>query len=622
MYNEETNWISQTVMTYKDQEHNSDGYLRVSISTNTKDYKNYNPPRFGIGISNQYQKVYNLDIIAASDLLKSFTYAFKNGGDLFKEKLQIVKQNKAIQLIIEFTTTANEDLVVKMTIKHGETDFTIVIIPADLFQLFANRLKYFVDKYDDICMRQYDAALQGGLTEILQQLPSLIKQMPSQILPANYTDSSAPPEEVVKTTEMTIEDLDQFVGKDMKNIEVKELGEKKETPLVEVDSPFIKHFIKGDLRNLETILNNTSSVEELRLKLNQDMKLKGDVNMLPGITDDELISLEYISTIISKTSELGWSLFGNSIPSSTPALRYKAKDVTPVNIELAYDLLLFSGYIRTLRRRLEDKIDDANENKALFHLKFRAYLDPFYFSFIDKSDNVTLSSITINRYKYYDSIGVFKEYTNKLEMYKCVSITETDILSYVNEVSEKIIGRPTLNLFISGLHENLQKTGNVRIGTNSNFNKEQIINEILPLEIAEKMGQTPPDIDISDEVKQFFKGKKKVEKKIIKKNHLTRVVGTLENDIPEQYKNEFLEFIDTHANKNFKFDDSFPYQEFGEELIKALYVWKPETDERIKNSLKYYQTQIENELMEKQYILALDKNPKEPEVEVNLDWDL
>ena len=141
-------------MTYKDEQFNSDGYLRISISTNTKDYKNYNPPRFGIGISNQYQKVYNLDIIAASDLLKSFNYAFKNSSSLFKEKSQIVKQFKTTQFIIEFKTTPNEELVVKMSIKHGDTDFTNIIIPANIFQMVANRLKYFVEKYDDICMKQ------------------------------------------------------------------------------------------------------------------------------------------------------------------------------------------------------------------------------------------------------------------------------------------------------------------------------------------------------------------------------------------------------------------------------------------------------------------------------------
>jgi hypothetical protein len=281
-----------------------------------------------------------------------------------------------------------------------------------------------------------------------------------------------------------------------------------------------------------------------------------------------------------------------------------------------------SGYIRTLRRRLEDKISDANENKSIFHLKFRCFLDPFCYSFLEKSDMTQLSSIIVNRFKYFDSIGVFDEYKNTLQMHTCSNITEQDILSYVNEVNEKVIGK---SLFVLELHDNVQRSNKLRIGANSNFNKEQIINEIVPLEIAESLGQDTSGIEVSDEIKQFFKGKTtpKVEKKIESKNHLARVVGTLTTDIPEQYREGFLEWIKEFDTKNFVFDDKFPYQEFGDELIKALYVWKPEDDKRIGSSLKYYRTRINDEVMEKQFILAVDE-PKKEEGQVdfsNIDWE-
>jgi len=623
MYDNETNWVSQTLLYYKDEKYASDGTLRVSIYTNTKDYKSFNPPTFGINISNQFQRNYNLSLIEASDLAESFKHAFKKSGSLFQEKSQIIKQNKTIQFIIEFTTSQNEDLIVKLMLKMGDTDYTICIIPASIFQIFANRIKYFVDKYDDICMRQYQVALQGDLTEALKQLPGLIKGMPSQILPANYLDRSAPPEEEVKKTEMGIEDLDKFLGPDMKNIRVAELDKEKEVPVTDVDSPFVEHFIKNDLRNLETILNNTSSIEEIGLKMMQDMKLNADgFSMLPGIEDEELKSLLYISKLLINTIEISWTKFETPIPSSISILKYKAKDnVQPENLELAYDLLLFGGYIRSVRRRLEDKIGDANENKALFHLKFRCYLDPFCYSFLEKADKTKLTSIIVNRFKYYDKLEVFKDYKNALKLYNCIEVTEADIISYVNEVSEKVIGK---SLFILDLHDTLQKQNNFRIGSKSNFTKEQIINEIVPLEISESLGQDTSGIEVSDEIKNFFKSRGKVEKKVEKKNHLSRVIGTLKNDIPEKYREEFIEWIYKFDNKNFIFDDKFPYSEFGDDIIKALYVWKPENDSRIASSLKYYQTQIENEVMEKQYILSLDEEVKEKDVEVdfsNINWD-
>ena len=265
MYEEDTKWVSQTLISYKDDIYETDGYLRVSISTSTKDYKFFNPPMIGISISNQFQKSYNLNIINASDLLQSFKYAFENSERLFSEKSQIVKQNKTIQFIMEFTTSQDELLIVKLMIKGGESDFTKIIIPYQIFQLLANRVKYFVNSYDEICLAQYKIALQGETNTVLLQLPSLIKGMPSQILSGQNLDSTPPPpEKAVEETEMTISDLDQFVGgQEMKNIKVAELGEKKDEPVTEVKSEFINDFLKGDLRNLETMLNNTSSFEEI-----------------------------------------------------------------------------------------------------------------------------------------------------------------------------------------------------------------------------------------------------------------------------------------------------------------------------------------------------------------------
>jgi hypothetical protein len=614
MYEEDIKWINQGVLHFKDERFETDGQLRLTISTSTKDYKNFSYPKLNFTIQNQYQRSFTFDIIQATDLLTSLKHAF-NGVDLFKENSQIVKQKMTTQFIMEFSYTRDKEKVVKIIIKHGDSDFTKVIVPVEIFQLVANTTKYFVDKYYDICMRQYSAALQGETTEVLQQLPSLIKQIPSHIMPGNYMDSSAPAEETIKETEMTIADLDDFLGADMKNVEVPELKMEKKESLTEVKSPFVEKFIKGDLRNLETILNNTSGYEEIGDKMAADLKM--DV-MLPGMTEEEDKSLTYISKLLISMFELRWLKFETTIPNSIPILRYRAKDFDEKHMELAYDLLLFSGYIRTVRRRLEDKISDANENKSLFHMKFRCYLDPYYFSFLEKTDRTKLSSIIINRFKYFDSIGVFKEYKNTLEMHGCSDITVQDISSYIGEVSEKAFAKTP----IVELHDNLKKQNNFRIGANSNFNKEQIINEIIPLEIAEMMGQDTPNIEISDDVKKLFKGEAKVEKKVEKKNHLLRVVKTLENDIPEAHREEFLKFIESYADRNFDFDGAFPYQEFGEDLIKALYVWKPDENQRIKNSLKFYQTQIEDEIMEKEHILAIDDKKEEKEIEIDIDWDV
>jgi len=82
--NENVNWFSQTLLTFKDKQYSTDGYLKIAISTNTNDYKFFNPPLFNISISTNIQKTCNLNIQQAEDLLESFTQVLKqvNGNDI------------------------------------------------------------------------------------------------------------------------------------------------------------------------------------------------------------------------------------------------------------------------------------------------------------------------------------------------------------------------------------------------------------------------------------------------------------------------------------------------------------------------------------------------------------
>jgi len=627
MYEDETQWFSVPLLTYKDSTHGTDGYLRISLSTNTKDFRMFNPPSINISISQTYQKSCNLNITSVKDLVEALVEFSKANPETSpqirrkisaKMELHILRDSSGI--IFQLFSNDTDHVQVKM-------DFY------DLSSIF-HILKTHVANYYDVCKDLLLKSIDSEVRKSVLQLPNVIKGMPSQILSNNNLDrGAAVPEDVVKETEMTIENLDEFLGgEDMKNIKVAELETKKETPVKVVDSKFVNGFLNNDLRNLETILNNTNNMDEVIDKLRTEARIKpNDENfsLLPGIKDEEYISLLYVSQILVNTIERSYVDFNSPIPSTTPVLKYKVNKFDEENLELAYDLLLFSGYIRNVRRRLEDKIDDARENKSIFHLKFRCFLDPLYFSFIEKVDKNLLESIIVNRFKYYESIGVFDEYKNTLEMNNCPTINEQDIASFVNEVCEKVIGQ---SLFILEQHDKLMTQNNFKIGSNSNFTKEQIINEIVPLEVAEKLGKDISTIEgISDEIKNFFKEKKKVKVKksgdpIKKVNHLFRVVNTLKKDIPEKYREEFLEWLENFKDKNFVFDDKYPYAEFGDDIIKALYVWKPEDDPKLAKSLKHYQTQIEKELMEKSYILSLESsNEEESKKEVDfesINWDM
>lgn len=627
MYEDETQWFSVPLITYKDKNFGTDGYLRISLSTNTKDFKNFNPPMINILIGQTYQKSCNLNIISAKDLVEALVEFSKAHEDTKPQIRRKISSN------VELHISRNPEVII-FQIFSNETDHTQVGMDFSTLSTIFHVFKLHVSKYYNTCVGLLMTSINSNERQAISQIPGMLKGLPAQILSSNNLDSGeadvdAPDPDKVKKTELTIENFNEFLGGEkMDNVKVNELESDKIKPIKEIDSKFVKNFLKNDLRNLETILNNTDNFEDIGSKIIQVGRYNIDgFSLLPGISDEEIKSLTYVSQILVNTIERSYIEFDSPIPSFTPILKYKPSTFHDENLEIAYDLLLFSGYVRNIRRRLEDKIGDARENKALFHLKFRCFLDPYYFSFLEKSDRTQLSSIIINRFKYYDSIGIFDEYKNILQMHNCPGINDQDISTFVDEVCDKVVGK---GLFILDQHDKLMNQNNFRIGSNSNFTKEQIINEIVPLEVAEKLGKEVTSIGgISDEVKNFFKGGRKIntEKKsttIEKANHLERVVGTLKKDIPDRFREEFQEWIKEFKNKNFVFDDKYPYVEFGDDLIKVLYVWKPEDDPQIANSLKHFQTLIKNEVMEKQYILTLDDKKVEGDDTTfdEINWDM
>ena len=301
-------------------------------------------------------------------------------------------------------------------------------------------------------------------------------------------------------------------------------------------------------------------------------------------------------------------------------------------MEIAYDLFLFNLYIRTVRGKLEGRDSDISKNKALFHIQLRCFTDPFVFSFIGKVESKNLESIIYNRYKYYDSIGVFGKYKDLLKIMNCPEVKDYDISSSVVEAIDKVIGKsPNINT----LHTKASENNNFRLPSKNNFNLEQIVNEIVPLEVAEKLGKDIKNEEvlkeinlntpISDEILNFFiKGKTKVK---VKKengfsNNLERVVNFFSDEIPDQHKEEFLKCVKNGGLDKFDLKtDDFPLDEFGENIVRALYLWDPKGDPQITKSYKYYQSKIEDELMEKDLILAKVKSEETTEPESN-GWDI
>jgi hypothetical protein len=630
-----TKWFSQTLLTFKDKSYSTEGYLRLAISTNTEDYKFFNPPLFNISISNSnnFQKTSNLNIQNAEDLVLSFEKILKqaNGHELVIEK----HYNKLAKLYFKFAVeSTSQTRVVAIEIYSNESDATKVIVPLQpTFQSFLNRLKFFVNNYDQLCMNLLNHSISNETFQIIQQLPNLIKGISSQIvsrIPEEdiIQDSRAPVPalEATDETATVTYDFDKFLGDNMDNIHIPEIEEHKiekklEEPTVEMKSSFITKILKNDLSNLESKLNSFSLSPNPVFDFANDLSTQLGFDIMAGIDDDDKKSIAYLSKLMIDVHTKDYTINQTPIPDKITMLKFSC-EASDERVSLAKDILTLIGYMRTVRRRLENKFSNPYDNKGLVYIYMRHIMDPFCFSYLQKFTNSEITASITNRYNYFEKIGVFSKYTELLKETNCSPITKVDLDMFANEVYDSIIKTP----FVKELHGMMYSANNIRVPSKNTFNLEQIINEIVSLEVAEKLGANFKDAGvvnkfkdngISDEILKIFIKDKKIEKstgiKIKKITPLERVIEKFKQDIPEQYRDEVVDYIKKLEYNKFDFVNcKWPLIEFDQRVVVAFYVWDPESDPEMKINFAHFMSLVENEQMTKDdIILATQKISEE-----------
>jgi hypothetical protein len=585
MYNEETVWFNQTLLTYKDKSEGTNAYLRISISSNTTDFVSFSPPNMSIQISDNLNKSSHINYSNSRDLINSFKEIIKtNPVELFSNTslFQIQKRYQKDQnLVFEFKTNVNGDYVLVIIIRNNETDFSKIIIPAimikDIIQLLSDFNKNYIQLADSLALR----AITFQLTK-LDDITREVKGIQSRIEGAVIPDSGAPSveqpklnDDIQKVAEATMDDLDEFLGENMQNIKVAEIDKSdtvvEKANIQEIHSSFVEEVLKKDLSLLEPIIMNKTHVSDFVNFLG--LQLPENFDILPGITDEQMKSLVYISSLFINFKEKSYIEQGVAIPISAPILKYKVPNTTPDNLFLAFDLFLIQAYMKTFRMKMENKESDPYINKSLYHIKLRCITDPLIYSFIDKMSVTELSSVISSRFLYYNHIGFFNEYVKLLEENRCSNITLIDIKSFIDNVCENGFKTP----YIEDLHSSQIETNHLRLPTKNNFNIEQIINEIIPLEIEEKLKHELNFEDISDEVKTLFK--QKIKGPTVKKENNLNPIQIYTEYFTKEFvdQNKLVDFLSDYGDKKvnlYKFP--FPLNELEEMAVKGLYLWNPE----------------------------------------------
>jgi len=640
MYSDkEVFWFSQNCLTHFDNQYQSNAYLRVSYSVSTTDFWNFNTPNLGISISeNNKVRVQSLNLQDVVDLYKSLRNVISDATVIYKQgDFQIDKKYRHDQkLILKFQTIQNGENVVTIFIYRSDSDFGRIIIPYSLFEVIVLIVKSFIENYNTIqgSLRR-DCILSKSL-QINQKLAGDIRGLPNQLIENSkgctttaeekVTRSTSSSEELLNNPENPMEELDKFLGDDMNNIpdppELEKLDNKEK--LQEFNSKFlekVKNLYEFE-KFLETAHVAQSPVMAVYNKLDDR-----SFSLLPGISAKDSKSLAFISKLIYLSHLRSYVENQVIIPAFFIDLKYKVdkKDIQNENLELAYDLLLVISYIKCLRNKIESKTSDAEINKSKMYLSLRCFCDVFTFSFLKGIDSSQLVSTIISRFKYYNSLGFFDYYKELLEDNNCEQITEQELSNFITRIGEVI----EKTMFIDEMHENMFKGKLTRLPSDNNFSAEQIINEIIPIEVDINVKKVF-DVGVlegkSPEVKDLFKIKQDPvntpepvhNSNIQRFSNLTRFLKSFEGEINSSVRDEFWKYIENFQDKDFDFKNfSVDLNELGENIIKALYLWKPESNSQLTSNYTYLCDKVESEIMgKKEIIISLQNETKSDEE----DW--
>lgn len=650
-------YFNQNMLFFKDKIFNSGGTLEVSICSSSTDYKTFSPLtlHFSVIGENNLRRLCTLCYSDCVDLFMSLKNIMNDIDSIYqtaKNNLIVKKYQFDRSLKFEFVNiqTMNER-VVSISIVHSNSDFAKVVVPFNTFQAFyVGILKTFVSDYVNISLAFTNRNL---LTEVLEQSKMIKNGI--QILPTSLIEGKSDSFSNIKSfdqqlketniesintdqIEETTEDFNKFLGNDMENIKVPDLENKtllEEKPKnLEVKSLFITNTLDKDLSVLESMLTASSTTSDplgvVIQGLSRSMNIGPDFNFLPEITKDDYKSLVYVSKL---THDLYLSLYfkqNNSIPSSFPILKYKISDLNKidlVNISLSYDLLLIGGFIKIFRGRMESRESDANKNGALFYLKLRTILDPLVYSFLDVAKSKIIFNTVCTNFELYNEFGFFNYYQKILTDNGFNKIELNDIRDFCNELNTKVFSSNALLKNIHEKHDDLFKSGFLKIKSDNNLTLEQIINELIPLEILEKNGTNLEKEllleKLSPEVSDVFRKKeesaKTEEKK--KETNLVKTVHFYNNEIPERFRKEFFKYIEDLKLETYDFsNDKFPIEELGENIVKTLYVWN--SSDKRDELLTSFRFKLEECILTKELIIANYKNNGKEEKTKDENWDL
>jgi hypothetical protein len=623
--NDNREWINKQVLNFEDKVYQTGGYISVDISSFTSNNGvTFSTPKIQLRLRNLDGKTrsYSLGLSETMDLLLSLNNAGIRNPNLFckqGENNEVYKRGYNISLKI-FGLQKDEINLIILKIIINDSDQGKIAIPYITFMTILKILSIYQDNYFNLSNQLEQKYFLNSMNIELKSISNNIK-----ILPSLINDRVNVINEIVQDTpvlDQTIEDFKEFVDEKINSPEISERvpeinfeqtklnqGEFKESTVKQnIRSKFFEDVLSNDIQNFEnkmisihsspgcTILNFISSIKE-------SMNFGETFSYLPNISDNDMKILALVSQVNFKTELQGWTQTDQNISSSFGILRYDTGGLCKIeNVELAYDLLTIMSYIHRVREKLESKDTNAQTNKAILYVATRCFIDPLIFSFIIDKPIDIIKTCVINRYKYYKEKGFFKKFDDLLND----EINIQEISNFVDRIGDTI----QKTITIEQLYKKAYNRGDYKIPYKNDMKLEQIVKEQVDFHVQKRLH---PELN-NDIGPQKIQHKKQ---SIRYNSNIHRVLNEVDFKklIPESFRDLFLEQIASLKNENYNYvDKKFPIEEFGDDVVKSLYVW----NESNKNeSYSTFRDKLEQCIMTKNMIITKIKGLKNIEDKVN-----
>jgi len=518
--NEDYIWFNQKYFFHKDKTFNPNGgSLEIATTCNSKgDLQSFSPPTLSLSVFNEGLRYsINLKYQDVIDLLNSIETVQQNIDAIYNEnkKIEINKIYNGKNLRISFkkseTTGAR---AVRIAVLNNSTDYgTVIVSYSIIFSSIVELLKTFKKEYIKISFDISNRAMMSYMLDEIRSIKEAVKIIPTSIVPNTSNKIQETIDALKDENDNPIknelqEGFDKYLKENMDTTEIPKLdeivGDEYKVEKVEkTGSILVDEILKNDIRVLDSLLTSVGTNENPIEKVIETFKNYYDIELLPGISDDEFKSSIYYSKLFFTTSIQNYMRNNIPIPASIPVIKYQSINCDSKNIDLSYDLLTISIYTRLVKEKLQSRIEDATINKSILYLSLRNFTDIFTFSFLDEIEISQITNCILERFSNFSKSGFFNSFDELLGNYSLQKVVVQDIKNFLRNILDKIIGKDKV-VYISELQEKNYMDGKVKLHPKNNLTEKQIVNELVKIEVNDKLNILDTSTKLSKEVQEIF----------------------------------------------------------------------------------------------------------------------